>query len=254
MKTYVTARSKPAAVGFTLVELLVVIGIIALLISILLPALNRAKQAANTVACLSNLRQLGQAATMYSQENKGMFPLAREGSFYQWPRLLSKYLGKEWPASFPYGGDATGSGMRVGSVFWCPSGIPELDWIGSAADKRYLSYGISKYIHGGDSGYPTLYHVTKFPQVKKSTEAALFVDAPGGPTDPYSKPIWAFYDYAATRTRWPHPGTRRNVAYVDGHAATITQGEWPNENPLGGAGDIPNPSASAKALAFYLGR
>jgi len=81
--------------GFTLVELLVVIGIIALLIAILMPVLGRAREQANWVKCLSNLRQVGQAFMMYTNNNKGQFPRAGVGD----------------PADWIYWEDAPGSGL-----------------------------------------------------------------------------------------------------------------------------------------------
>jgi prepilin-type N-terminal cleavage/methylation domain-containing protein len=65
--------------GFTLVELLVVIGIIALLIAMLMPALSRARGAANVVACESNLRQIAMAAMNHAQEHRGFLPFAGVG-------------------------------------------------------------------------------------------------------------------------------------------------------------------------------
>jgi prepilin-type processing-associated H-X9-DG protein len=116
------------------VELLVVIAIIALLIAILLPALNKARQAAVSVACLSNLRQLGQATTLYANDNKGSLPAAADwdanGNWgpdradmwpQDWTATLAPYLGK---ANYAY--DTSGTQNLANTqnkvpVYLCPA-------------------------------------------------------------------------------------------------------------------------------------
>jgi prepilin-type N-terminal cleavage/methylation domain-containing protein len=86
--------------GFTLVELLVVIAIIALLISVLLPSLNKARKAAKDLACMSNLRQIGIALTMYQQANNGLCPNGTDWYSWSWDNnwcwdeKLQPYLSK----------------------------------------------------------------------------------------------------------------------------------------------------------------
>src|SRR6267142_2081886 len=124
--------SHPNRHAFTLVELLVVIGIIALLIAILLPALNKARDQAYTVKCLANLRQIGQAAVMYSQDNKdqtlpagyrdlggGPYPLGPE----YWPTLLiyRKYI----PLPTPAPTSLTHPVTTAHTLFLCPMGIDD---------------------------------------------------------------------------------------------------------------------------------
>lgn len=93
MKMMQTSASARKA-GFTLVELLVVIGIIAVLIAMLLPALSQARNQAKSVQCQSNLRQIGQALVMYGNDNRSWVypPLrgANQPRLERWPMYVFK--------------------------------------------------------------------------------------------------------------------------------------------------------------------
>lgn len=111
--------------GFTLVELLVVIGIIALLIAILLPALNKARAQAKMIACQSNMRQIGQALFTYAADHKGVMPPVEIepgvggypfGDYFAYMLVRGNYVGGQRAL------DAT---TDNNSVFRCPEAIDE---------------------------------------------------------------------------------------------------------------------------------
>jgi prepilin-type N-terminal cleavage/methylation domain-containing protein len=74
MSSEVQTRDRPRACGFTLVELLVVVAVLAILAAMLLPALARGRQRSSQAECLSNLKQLGQALQMYVDDNEDRLP------------------------------------------------------------------------------------------------------------------------------------------------------------------------------------
>jgi prepilin-type processing-associated H-X9-DG protein len=228
------SRSSVRSRAFSLVEILVIIGILSILVGLLLPTLASAREAANRTKCMSNLRQIALAFTMYLNDNNGRFPRpAQRGDasvqkpedwvhFQRWrdPQQspIAKYLGK------PFNQD----------VLRCPSddvSTHRTETFGGQPVQYPYSYTVNELICRLPSLGPTL----RIGQIRKPEEKILLVDESSNTID---DGCWAWqasmgssanvlsnrHDRKTERPNDPKFG-RGNAAFVDGHVAYITRAD-----------------------------
>jgi len=210
--------------GFTLIELLVVISIIALLLSILTPALDRVKQQARAVICRSNLKQWGLIFGLYLGDNKNNFPLTSDDPtspyYHVWVEPLRPYYkgGGEEMRVCPTATKSEDEGGRGWFIAW--------DNPGSSDEEYRGSYGINNWVYNclEDSwwGEPTEYNWRRG-DIKGANHIPLFMDCwrwGGSPHDtdaPYENPPQSTIDYLHGINRFcldRHNGNI-NVLFVD---------------------------------------
>jgi prepilin-type N-terminal cleavage/methylation domain-containing protein/prepilin-type processing-associated H-X9-DG protein len=231
--------------GFTLVELLVVIGIIAILIALLMPALRSAREQARTIACAANLRQIASVMVMYANQHKQKLPQSwpttlSESEF--WVHLYNMFLKHSTPLD-PNGPgvypDPTNAKVGFPEVYRCPS--MTIDWPPtndetSAWIKAFTNYVIPDAPAGGLitdwGGYATnggpfkAYYINSawWRDAKINVKDAAQVCYMG---DNYYYTMWPPEQESSYGiNRYRHRGGR-NVLFFDGHVEYIRKSAIP---------------------------
>ena len=211
--------------GFTLIELLVVIAVMALLISLLLPTLERARESVRVVICLSNLRQIGVAIYSYAHEHDGMGPAYGPGgsdcpnphlsSFNDWSIIF--YGGKPLPGEYPDRPRKLNAYVSSVELFRCPTdgGISAYDaWLGTSYFYNSNWYGSGYWAFTSTlGGSPWVLYNEPFDNFEDHARQIMIGDAGLF----YTWPYWSSYDPPG-----PHGGQYNWHDLPRNHPASLT--------------------------------